>query len=271
MSTTNDPFGAYSGLLSVEMDDGVAEVTLQRPELLNRFDEDLHTAIPDVFEALDADPSVRAIVLASTGKVFSAGGDFSLMLQSHRDQMARLESHDRGKRLVRATLNVHAPVVAALHGDVYGVGATVILNCDAVVSCPGVKIGDPHVAIGLVAGDGGCVAWPAAAGIMRARRSLLTGDPVLAEDAYQWGMISDLVSDASEILPAARAIARRIAQLPPLAVQGTKRSLARLMMARVYEVLDYSFAQEGITSASEDLLEAIAAFKEKRAGVYQGR
>lgn len=255
----------------VVVEGGVAEITLNRPELMNRVDATLHQVLPDLFEELDKDPSVRAIVLASTGRVFSAGGDFELMLQSHHDQLARFESYERGKRLVRSVLNVHAPVVVALHGDVYGVGATLTLNTDAVVSAPGVKIADPHVQIGLVAGDGGVVAWPAAAGIMRARRHLLTGDPVLAEDAYAWGMISDLVDTAEEVLPAARALAHRIASLPPLAVQGTKRSLARLSMARVYEVLDYSFAQQSITSASDDLLEAIAAFRDKREPRYQGR
>lgn len=71
--------------------------------------------------------------------------------------------------------------------------------------------------------------------MLRARRHLLTGDPVLAEDAYAWGLISDLVDEPEDVLPAARALAHRIASLPPLAVQGTKRSLARLSMARVYE------------------------------------
>jgi enoyl-CoA hydratase/carnithine racemase len=266
-----ETLAAVAAPLVVEIADGVAEITLTRPELLNRFDLTLHNALPDVFDELDANTAVRAIVLASTGRVFSAGGDTDLMLRSHNDLLARMETHERGKRLVRSVLNVHAPVVVALHADVYGVGATVVLNSDAVVSTPGVKIADPHVNIGLVAGDGGCVAWPSAAGILRARRHLLTGDPVLSQDAYQFGMISDLVPSREEVLPAARVIARKIASLPPLAVQGTKRSLARLSMARVYEVLDYSFAQQAITSASEDLVEAITAFKERRAGVYEGR
>lgn len=76
------------------------------------------------------------------------------MRKSHDDLLSRVESHERGKRLVRSVLNVHAPVVVALHADVYGVGATVTLNSDAVVSAPGVKIADPHVQIGLVVGGG---------------------------------------------------------------------------------------------------------------------
>jgi enoyl-CoA hydratase len=269
MTTTET--ATHTDVLTCEVNDAVAEITLTRPDLLNRFDAELHEVLPDLLETLDKDPGIRAIVLASTGRVFSAGGDFDLMLSSHHDLIKRFESHERGKRLVKSVLTVHAPVIVALHGDVYGVGATVALNADAVVTAPGIKIADPHVRIGLVAGDGGCVAWPSAAGLVRARRHLLTGDPIATEDAYLWGMVSDLVASPDDVLPAARALAARIAGLPPLAVQGTKRSLARLSMARVYEVLDYSFAQHAITSASQDLLEAIAAFKEKRAGVYQGR
>jgi enoyl-CoA hydratase/carnithine racemase len=251
--------------------DGVAEITLSRPELLNRFDEELHTALPDLLEDLNRNKDVRAIVLASTGPVFSAGGDFELILKSHGDLTSRTASHERGKRLVRSVADVHAPVIVALHADVYGVGATIVLSSDAVVSTPGVKIADPHVRVGLVAGDGGAVAWPAAAGLMRARRYLLTGDPVLAEDAYQWGMITDLVDSSDDVLPAARKLARRIAELAPLAVQGTKRSLSRLANARIYEVLDYSFAQQAITSASDDVVEAIDAFKGKRQPKFSGR
>ena len=260
-----------SPTLSVSIDDGVAEITLNRPDILNRFDRELHEALPETLDALNGCADVRSIVLASSGRVFSAGGDFDLIKSSHDDLLSRIESHERGKRLVRSVLTVHAPVVVALHADVYGVGATVALNCDAVVATPGVKIADPHVRVGLVAGDGGAVAWPAAAGMVRARRHLLTGDPVLAEDAYAWGMVSDLVDTADDVLPKAREIARQMADLAPLAVQGTKRSLARLSLARVYEVLDYSFAQQAITSASDDVLEAIAAFKEKRPPKFQGR
>lgn len=257
--------------LELDVADGVAEITLSRPELMNRFDEELHHTLPDLLEEMNGRDDVRAIVLASTGTVFSAGGDFDLILKSHGDLMARTASHERGKRLVRSMLNVHAPVVTALHADVYGVGATVILNTDAVVSTAGIKIADPHVRVGLVAGDGGAVGWPLAAGLMRARRYLLTGDAVLTEDAYAWGMITDLVDSVDEVLPTARALAKRIAALPPLAVQGTKRSLARIANARVYDVLDYSFAQQAITSASEDVVEAIASFKEKRPPQYRGR
>ncbi|WIW89515.1 enoyl-CoA hydratase/isomerase family protein [Sphingobium sp. V4] len=255
----------------LKIDGHVAEIVLNRPELLNRADDPQLKELSGVFRSLATNREIRAVVLASTGKVFSAGGDFELMKKSHEDFIARMDSFARGKELVNSILDLPAPIVVALHADVIGVGSTIVLCCDLVVASKNARISDPHVKIGHVAGDGGCVAWPAAAGILKARRYLLTGDPVPAEDAYTFGLVTDLVEAPEDTLPAARALAQKIAKLAPLAVQGTKRSLSRLMRARVYEVLDYSFEMEGITSQSEDLIEAINAFKEKREPVFKGR
>lgn len=257
--------------LDITITGPIAQITLARPELLNRFDHELHAALPDALGHINSTLSVRAVVLSSVGRVFSAGGDTAMMRAAHSDLSTRLEVHERGKRLVHAVLNARIPIVVALTGDVYGVGTTVVLNCDAVVAAPGLKIGDPHVRIGHVAGDGGAVAWPASVGLMRARRYLLTGDPVPSEVAAEWGMVTDLVESLDHVLPTAHAIADRIAALPPLAVEGTKRSLARVATARAFEVLDYSFAQQAITSASDDLMEAIDAFEQKRSGAYHRR
>ena len=89
---------ATSQTLNVSIEEGIAEITLCRPEILNRFDRELHEALPDTLDALNGRDDVRAIVLASTGKVFSAGGDFELIKRSHEDLLARMESHERGKR-----------------------------------------------------------------------------------------------------------------------------------------------------------------------------
>jgi enoyl-CoA hydratase len=107
--------------------------------------------------------------------------------------------------------------------------------------------------------------------MIRTKRHLLTGDPVLAEDGYLMGMVSDLVETPDEVLPAARALAERIAALPPLAVRGTKRALNHVVRARTEEVLELSLAYEAETVQSEDLLEAIDAFEAKRPGQFRGR
>ena len=260
-----------SDSLSLTVDDHVAEITLTRPDVLNRFDFVLHRDFTEVLLELRGRTDVRAIVLASTGKVFSAGGDFELMLACRADVATRTRTIDEGRLLFRLLADVPVPVVVALHGDAIGLGATVALACDAIVAGRTASISDPHVSIGLVAGDGGCVVWPAAAGMLRAKRYLLTGDRLSAEDAWAMGIVTDLVDGPDDVLPAARALAARMAALPPLAVQGTKRALNQLLQHRAGEVLDLSFSMEAASMASDDLAEAVAAFKERREPKYQGR
>ena len=260
-----------SETLSFAVDGPVGEITLTRPELLNRFDTALHRDFTELLLELRGRRDLRAVVLASTGKCFSAGGDFELMLAARADISVRTALVDEGRLMFRLLADLALPVVVAMQGDAIGLGATVALACDAIVASRTASISDPHVPIGLVAGDGGCVVWPAAAGILRAKRYLLTGDRLTAEDAWAMGLVTDLVDGPDDVLPAARALAARMAALPPLAVQGTKRALNRLMQQRADEVLDLSFTLEGISMASDDLAEAIAAFKERREPKYQGR
>jgi enoyl-CoA hydratase len=211
------------------------------------------------------------VVLASTGKVFSAGGDFEWMRELNADLDVRVRSLDAGRYLLESLLDCRLPIVAALHADAFGLGATVAVSCDAVVAHKGAGLADTHVPIGLVAGDGGCVVWPAAIGLLRAKRYLLTGDRLDAEEAKAMGLITDLVEDQAAVLPTARKLADRIAALPPLAVQGTKRALNRLAMARSAEVTQVAFAYEAFTLGSRDLLEAVEAFQERRPGRYEGQ
>ncbi len=256
--------------LRVDLDDCVATITLTRPDSLNSFDHDLHIDFTEAVATVAADSRVRAAVIASTGKVFSAGGDFDFMLQANTDLAFLVHHAEIGKRLLMSVVELQIPVVAAVHGAAIGLGATVALSCDCIVAAKGVALADPHVRVGLVAGDGGCLVWPAALGLTRARRYLLTGDSLKAEDAYAFGAVTDLVATPEEVGPAASALAHRLAALPPLAVQGTKRALSNAMRARAAEVVDLAMGNEVISASSQDLVEAIAAFREQRRGSYVG-
>ena len=260
-----------SETLSFAADGHVGEITLTRPELLNRFDVALHRDFTALLLELRGRRDLRALVLASTGKCFSAGGDFELMLAARADGEVRTTLMDEGRLMFRLLADLALPVVVAMQGDAIGLGATVALSCDAIVASRTAAISDPHVAIGLVAGDGGCVVWPSAVGMLRAKRYLLTGDRLTAEDAWAMGLVTDLVDGPDDALPAARVLAARIAALPPLAVQGTKRALNQVVQHRAGEVLDVAFALEADSMASDDLAEAIAAFKERREPKYHGR
>ena len=209
------------------VDGHIALVTLAAPDLQNRVDEMFHAEIIDAFDRIRADRSLRAMILANDGTVFSAGGDFDFMKRCHESLDFRLSMVDEGYRLIDSQLAIDIPIVVSMNGHAIGTGASIALCCDAVVAHRGCRIGDPHVVVGLVAGDGGCLVWPQAAGLLRAKRHLLTGEPIEAVEAHQCGLITDLVEEPADVLPKAVAIAERIAALPPLAVRLTKRSLNR--------------------------------------------
>ena len=250
---------------------GVSEISLVRPKLLNRFDNQLQIELATALEELAKDDNTRAIVLGSSGKAFSAGGDFALMRAAHDDADSRRDTVEAGLRLLRSFSGLPQPIVAAVQGPAIGLGATVALMCDVVVAARAAKLADTHVKIGLVAGDGGCLVWPQAAGMLRARRHLLTGDALDATTAYQLGMVTDMVEEPDDALPCAREIATRIAALPPLAVQGTKRALNHVTSLRADEVVPLAFELEEHTLTSDDLLEGIAAFREGREANFVGR
>ncbi|WP_114951640.1 enoyl-CoA hydratase/isomerase family protein [Sphingosinicella terrae] len=261
---------AYQTLTYVE-EGGIARLTLNRPELLNRMDDVTTEELVEIIERLRRPGDVRVLIIASTGTAFSAGGDLAEVLRLVEDYERRLDAWDMGRRLIYGMSEIPVPVVAALQGDVYGLGTSMVLSADIIIASRNVKIGDPHVKVGLAAGDGGCLVWPAAFGMVRAKRHLLTGDPIGAEEAHRLGGVTDLVDSPDDVLPLAEKLAAKIAELPPIAVQFTKRSLNHAMHRQAVEVFEFSLALEQYGMVSEDLKEAIAAFKEKRKPVYRNR
>ncbi|RHW26258.1 enoyl-CoA hydratase/isomerase family protein [Nocardioides immobilis] len=250
---------------------GRVTLTFTRADLMNRMDDESRAELITALVEVGRDSQTRSIVLAAEGQVFSAGGDFDMMRRKHGDRAAVQRGTEDARRLVETLNDVRVPLVAAMHGHAFGVGSTVVLSCDIVVASRGALLADSHVKVGLVAGDGGVVVWPANMGLVKAKRHLLTGDPLPAEEAHRLGVISDLVDTPDEVLPAAERIADSIAALPPLAVQGTKKSFNVAQRIRIAEVLELSGQYELETLHSDDLIEAIDAFQQKRVGVYEGR
>ena len=257
--------------LRLEMDGHVAGLTLNRPEVLNAIDEEMHADLLEALLHIRGQDEIRAVLFAGEGRAFSAGGDLNEVVSLQADVAKRTRFCETGQRIIHALLDLPVPVVVALHGDAMGLGASIALSGDIIVASRTARIADPHVKVGLVAGDGGVLFWPASIGMHRARRYLLTGDLLSAEDAWTFGLVTDLVDTPEETLPAARKIADKIASLPPIAVRGTKRSLNALMKARANEAFDLSMAHEFRSGGSEDILEAVKAFKEKRKPVYRNR
>ena len=261
---------AYKSL-RYEIDGHIARLTLNRPDVLNAIDDEMHADLLEVLLGVRGEADVRAVVFAAEGKAFSAGGDLNEVLRLQADIAKRTRMCETGMRIINALIDIPVPVIVALHGDAMGLGASLALGGDIVVASRTARIADPHVKVGLVAGDGGCLFWPASIGMHRARRYLLTGDVMSAEDAWRFGLVTDLVDSPEECLPAAEKIAGRIAGLPPIAVRGTKRSLNALVKARAREAFDISMAHEFESAGSEDVVEAVAAVREKRKPVYRNR
>lgn len=260
---------AYTAL-TLSYESHVAELRLTRPDLHNRFDSAMFAELGPALQGLADDDKVRAVLLTSTGTTFSAGGDFDEMLAANGDHTTLMRQVDEGRRLFRTFADLPKPLVVAIHGDVFGVAASLALTADAIVAAPDVRISDPHVRIGLVAGDGGCVTWPANLPFIRAKRQLLWGEPLTGRDAYQLGMVTELADTAEDVQRVARELAAKVAELPPVAVQLTKRALNKYLHARIDDVFDLGFYLEAISSRTADVREAIAAFKEGRTGNWSG-
>jgi enoyl-CoA hydratase len=251
--------------------DHVAVLTLNRPEILNAMDEGMTGEIVAVIERLRRSGDVRALVIASTGRCFSAGGNFDEIQRLIDDYGARMDAYDNGRRVIHGMAEIAVPVIVALQGDTYGLGTSLALSADILVASRNVRIGDPHVKVGLVAGDGGTLVWPAAFGLLKSKRHLLTGDPIGAEEAHRLGAISDLVDAPGDVLPKAMELAAKVAALPPIAVQYTKRALNHTMQRAALDHFEFAMALEQYAMTSDDLKEALAALREKRAAIYRNR
>ena len=160
--------------------------------------------------------------------------------------------------------------MAAIEGPAIGLGASIALLCDVVFMAESATLADPHVLVGLVAGDGGAAVWPLAVGPARAKRYLLTGDPLTAAEAERIGLVTD-VSPDDRVQADAMAMAERLAAGAPLAVQYTKLAVNKLVKDALNVSFDASTALELVTFASDDHAEALAARAERRPPKYRGR
>ena len=167
-------------------------------------------------------------------------------------------------------LEVQQPIIAAVNGPATGLGATLALFSDVIFAADNARIGDPHVRIGVVAGDGGAVIWPWLVGAARAKEFLLTGDLLTAAEAERIGLINRVVP-ADELMATALTLAQRLAAGPMQAIRGTKVSVNKILRDTVNLVLDTSLALEKQCFATADHREAIQAFVEKREPRFTGR
>jgi enoyl-CoA hydratase/carnithine racemase len=255
--------------LRVERVGYVLTITIDHPtNPMNVVDRGMHDDLTRLFAELKREREARSVLLTGRGKAFSAGGDFTFfpeLQEPGRLEALRLDA----KAMIWDLLDVHLPIVCAVNGHAAGLGASLALLCDVIFMADHASIGDPHVRIGIVAGDGGAVAWPLAVGPARAKEYLLTGDPVPAVEAERIGLVNHVVP-GDELLERAMQFALRLADGAPLAIQYTKLAVNKLVKDAMNAAFDTSTALEMLTFRSPDHEEALAAIREKRHPKFTG-
>jgi enoyl-CoA hydratase len=253
-----------------ERRDDLLFVTIDHPtSSLNAVDEALHDDFHELFRRLKLEHESRAIVLSGgTKRAFSAGGDFN-WFPALRTPAALDPLRRAAKQIIWDLLEVDVPIVCALNGSAAGLGASIALLCDMIVMSERAVIVDPHVNVGLVAGDGGAAVWPLLVGPLAAKRHLLLGDPLTADEALRLGVAVEVCAPDA-VMERAVAWARRIAAQPPLAVRGTKTAVNAQLKRALLDSFDLSTALEIPCFLSDDHVEAVDAMQQHRAPRFVG-
>jgi enoyl-CoA hydratase len=262
-------YGDYRALRFAREDD-VLRITIDHPDsALNTVDGLLHGELARLFRELKREDHARAIVLTGSGSAFSAGGDFAWFPTLQDPEQLEHLRRD-AKQMIWDLLDVEIPIVAAVNGHAIGLGASLALLCDTIFMADTATLADPHVRVGVVAGDGGAAIWPLVLGPARAKQFLLTGDAIDAVKAERLGLVNEVVA-ASELQERALAFARRLAAGAPLALRYTKLAVNKLLKDALNVAFDTSTALEIVTFRSDDHAEALAAIREKRKPQFRGR
>jgi len=253
--------------VSLEQSDGIAILTIDRPKALNAIDA---ATVRDIGSALDAlDRNVRALIVTGAGdKAFVAGADIKEMAALGATEA--LEFAQRAQAVLRRLERLPIPVIAAVNGFALGGGCELVLACDFVLAAESARFGQPEVALGVTPGMGGTVRLVRKVGPGWARRLLVTGEQIRADQARTLGLVTEVVPPEG-LLDRARALAAEIAQKAPLAVRWAKASAARAEETDLDTGLELEARTFAGCFATQDQKEGMAAFAEKRKPSWSGR
>lgn len=249
--------------IQLEADGPVLVVRLNRPAELNATNHELHRGLAELWPQIDADLEVRAVVLTGNGRAFSAGGDFAYLDELARDPARRRETLTHGRQIVTGMVACRVPVIAAVNGAAVGLGCSLVALSDVVFMAESAHLADPHVAVGLVAADGGPVTWPLLTSLQLAKEYAFTGDKIPARRAAEIGLVNHVCPD-DEVLDQALACARRMTRLPRQALEDTKRILNIHLERAVLATLDFALSAENRSFDSPELRANIDRFLERQ-------
>ncbi|HEX2441865.1 MAG TPA: enoyl-CoA hydratase-related protein [Methylomirabilota bacterium] len=259
--------------LLYEVKDGVATLTLNRPERLNALGGSLRDDLHDAITRSAADSDVRVMVITGAGKGFCAGGDVKAMNEAKEGKRERplIEKVAPGRdRTLLAMRDAPQPIIAAVNGAAAGAGMNLALGCDIRIASTAAKFSQAFVKRGLHPDWGGTYFLPRVIGMARAAELIFTGDVIDAAEALRLGIVSRVVAP-EELMPAVTELARRIAAGPPMAIRLAKGSLYANAEQDLKTALERETFAQNICFETEDASEGIRAFVEKRAPNFRGR
>ncbi|MEM3770325.1 MAG: enoyl-CoA hydratase-related protein [Candidatus Bathyarchaeia archaeon] len=252
-----------------EKSEGIATITINRPEALNAFSVEVVSEILQALEDVKADESVRVVVLTGAGeKAFSAGADIKAM--KGMNALKARELSMMGEKLCSALENLEKPVIAAINGYALGGGLEVAMACDIRIASENARIGQTEINIGLIPGWGGTQRLTRLIGATKAKEMIFTGKMIDAKTAEQFGLVN-MVVPQEKFREAVRQFALELAQKAPVALK-----VAKALINKGAEInLDAAIALEregfGVVASTEDLQEGVSAFIEKRKPVFKGK
>ncbi|HUN64458.1 MAG TPA: enoyl-CoA hydratase-related protein [Bacteroidota bacterium] len=245
---------------------GYATVQFNRPEVLNALNRAMIADLIETLEQLDADDSVRAIILTGGEKAFAAGADITEMAGAGSVEMYLRDQFAQWDRLRR----IKKPLIAAVAGVALGGGCEIAMTCDLILAAETARFGQPEINLGVIPGAGGTQRLTRAVGKYKAMEMVLTGAMITAREAFQWGLVNRVVP--AEILAGEAAVlAKTIASKPPLAVRLAKEAVLKAFDTTMEGGLEFERKNFYLLFASEDQKEGMKAFTEKRKAEWKGR
>ena len=248
----------------------VVYATLNRPEVRNSINGELDYDLMRLFWEVDIDPTVELLVLQGAGKSFSGGGDIEYMRYTRIPENFAVGAK-QGKKILHGILSCEKPIIAKVHGDAIGLGATIALFCDIVIAEDTARFADPHVSVGLTAGDGGAVIWPALIGFARAKKYLLSGKRITGKEAAEIGLIAESVPTEELDAKVEEWVKTLTDNVASRSLKFTKSSINISLIRTLWENVDAGFAYEALSGQTDDHGEAIEAFSEKRKPKFVGK
>ncbi|MCB1646014.1 MAG: crotonase/enoyl-CoA hydratase family protein [Pseudomonadales bacterium] len=264
-----------SGPVLYEQHDSIVTLTLNKHETRNAISEDeMVDAIEAACARINADKSVRVAVLTGAGSAFSSGGNVKDM-KDKKGMFGGTPTEIRDgyrngiQRIPLAVYHLEVPIIAAVNGPAIGAGCDLAMMCDMRIASEKAIFAESFVKVGLIPGDGGARFLPRVIGISRANEMAFTGEPVNAQTALAWGMVSRVV-EPEKLLEAAHELAARVAANPPSALRMTKKLLQEGQHAQLASLLEMSASLQALAHQTRDHAEAVDAILEKRTPVFTG-